>query len=480
MLDLVVVGLYLLITVGLAARFVRQGGTAEGFSLGSGQIPTWAIGLSLLGTFVSSISFVGNPGKAYSDNWAPLGFALVTPLVAFFAGRYFVPLYRGRGHVSAYQFLEERFGYWARAYGSASFLLVMLGRVSVILYLVAIVIAPMLGLPVPMVIIVTGIIVTVYTLMGGMEAVIWTDVVQVIVMLGGALWCLAAILLAIPGGAAQVYQIASDAGGKFALGEYSLRWDGQTFLGVFCFAILANIQNFGTDQNYVQRYLTVKSDREAVRALVIGTLPFIPMTALFLMIGTGLFAFYRVNPALLPAGVTGDMVFPHFIRTQLPPGVSGLLVAAILAAAMSTLSSNINCMATVFVEDYCRRLWMPALNPASHIRLLRISGLVLGMAGTMFGLTMMGFRSVLDLFWEICSMVGSGLLGLFLLAAAFRNISPAAAQLAAIAGIVTVAVVKLGLRADALVAGSSGTFVLIAVAFVYSRITAFSNQPATE
>lgn len=470
-IDLVVIALYLGGTVALAARFIRRSGTAESFSLGSGTIPSWAIGISVLGTFVSSISFVGNPGKAYSDNWAPLGFALMTPLVGAIAAHYFVPIYRSRGLISAYAFLEERLGYWARAYGSASFLVIMLGRVSVILYLVAIIVAPLMDLSISTVIVITGLIVTAYTLMGGMEAVIWTDVVQVVVMIAGALWCLIEILRLMPEGPMQAYAIAAQAGGKFDLGEYRLSWSGQTVLGVMLFAITSNLQNFGTDQNYVQRYLTVSTDRAAKRVVLLGTLPFIPLTALFLMIGTALFSFYRVHPELLPAGATGDMVFPHFIRTQLPAGISGLLVAAILAAAMSTLSSNINCMATVFVEDFWKRRF-PGLTPRTHIRILRGFTAFWGTAGTLLGLTMMGYRSGLDRFWEIASIAGSGLLAMFLLAVIGRPARILPLQLAAIAVVLLVLTARIAYGVDALLAGAAGTAVLVAFGMLFCRPSA--------
>ena len=175
-LDLVVVFAYLLGTLALGFRFLRKSSTVEGFTVGSRSVPAWAVGISILGTFVSSISFIGNPGKAFTDNWAPFLFALTVPLVAWLAGKVFIPLYRRRHQVSAYSLLEDRFGYWARAYGSFSFQLIQFGRVSVILYLVALVVAPVLGMSVPFVIVIIGILVTIYTMAGGMEAVIWTEI----------------------------------------------------------------------------------------------------------------------------------------------------------------------------------------------------------------------------------------------------------------------------------------------------------------
>jgi solute:Na+ symporter, SSS family len=313
--------------------------------------------------------------------------------------------------------------------------------------------------------------------MGGMEAVIWTEVVQVIVMMGGALWVLAAIFWQVS--PTEVVSIAWEAGGKFDLGQYSLRWDGQTFLGVFLFGIFSNLQNFGIDQNYIQRYHTARSEPEARRAVLIAVVPYVPVTALFLMIGTALFAFYRVFPDLLPAGVTGDMVFPHFIQTQLPAGVKGLLVAAIMAAAMSTISSNLNCMATVFAEDIVRKRW--AYNERQHVILLRSLTLMWGLMGTFTGLAMMGSRSGIDLFWQITAITGSGLLGIFLLGVFVKSARPVAVKWAA-AG--TVLFVMYGsfqkhlpflpealrFTLDPLLVGVLGTLGLITVAAGLSRL----------
>jgi len=452
-LDLVVVAVYLLGTVGLGMRFLRRSGTTEGFTVGSRSIPAWAVGLSVLGVFVSSLSFVGNPGKAYTDNWAPFLFALTVPLVALIAGRVFIPLYRKRREVSAYSYLEERFGFWARGYGSLSFQLIQFGRVSVILYLVALVVAPILGLSIPTVIVVVGILVTIYTMAGGIEAVIWTDVIQVIVMFGGALWCLVLIFKLMPGGAAEIFRVALEAGGKFDLGEMSFRWDNQTFVGVLLFGILSNLQNFGVDQNYIQRYHTAKSEQEARKALLIAVLPFIPVTALFLMIGTSLFSFYRV----------------------------GLLIAAILAAAMSTISSSLNCMATVFVEDiYCRG-WKRRLTDRQHVRLLRLLTALCGVGGMGLAVAMVGNRSGLDLFWEICALVGSGLLGIFLLGVLPLSITRRAVQWATAATVIFVLWGTFSREAsflpaqwqchlDRLLVGALGTGLLMGAGIFLSRV----------
>ena len=486
MLDLVVVVIYLVGTLALGARFLRGSNTTEGFTVGSRALPSWAIGLSILGSFVSSISFLGNPGKAYSDNWAPFLFALTVPVVAILGGRVFIPLYRRRESVSAYAFLEERFGLWARTYGTLSFQLLQLGWVSVILYLAALVVAPTLSLSVPAVIVVIGLLVTIYTMLGGIKAVIWTDVVQVIIMSIGALWCLVILFTVIPGGPPEIIRIAREAGGKFDLGEMSLRLDSQTFLAVLLYGILTNLQNFGVDQNYVQRYHAARNERDARKAILVAVLPFVPVTALFLAIGTGLFAFYRVYPDLLPEGVAGDMVFPYFIRTELPPGISGLLIASILAAAMSTISCSLNCMATVFVEDVYRRWFRPEVSDREQVFLLRVLTVVWGVGGTALGIVMIGNKSGLDLFWQISAIVGSGLLGIFLVAILPRPIHVTAVKVSTVAAVVFVlwetvsgklaflpSVLRIDI--DPLLLGALGTGLLVALSLGLHQV--FSLVP---
>jgi SSS family solute:Na+ symporter len=477
--DLGVVVVYLLGILSIGARFLRRTKTTSGFTVGSRTIPAWAIGISVLAVFVSSISFVGNAGKAFSDNWAPFLFALTVVIVAAAAARWFVPLYRSFRDVSAYALLERRFGYWARAFGSSSFQVIQLARIGVILYLLSLVVAPVLEVPSATVILVVGVLVVVYTMLGGIEGVIWTDVIQVFVMFGGAVWCLITIFWLMPGGALQVFELAWKAGGKFDLGEYSMRWENQTFLGVLLFGILANLQNFGADQNYVQRYHAAKSEADAKRAVLIGAFPFVPVTALFLMIGTSLFSFYRVYPELLPSHIRGDAVFPYFISTRLPAGVRGLLVASILAAAMSAISSSLNCVATVFLKDFYCRLWRQCSTEKEQVRVLRVLTALCGGLGMGVSFLMVGAKSGLDLFWEISAVAGSTLLGLFMLAILRREVNQSVVRVATGGAIVflTWAVLSrefhslpLRLQLDPLLAGAGATIVLVTSTLVVSRL----------
>lgn len=424
--DLGVLVLYLAGMVVMGWWCGRGRRTADRFMAGGRALPGWAVGLSIFGTYVSSISFLALPGKAYATNWNAFAFSLPIPIAAWVAVRYFVPFYRRSGLVSAYTHLEQRFGPWARTYAVACYLLTQLARMGTILYLVALAVAPLTGWPVWSLILITGVVVLSYTLLGGMEAVIWTDVVQSVVLIGGALACLGLLLVDTPGGIGHLVGLAR-AHHKFSLGSFGPSLREPTFWVVLVYGLFINLQNFGIDQNYVQRYAMSRSDQEANKSVWLGSLLYLPISALFFLIGTALFAYYTAQPALLPSGTKADAVFPYFITTVLPVGVSGLVIAAVFAAAQSTLSSSVGCSATLILCDLYRRYWRPQATEAESLRVLRWATVGVALAGTGMALAMTQVKSALDAWWSLASIFSGGMLGLFLLGRLARATHAAAA-----------------------------------------------------
>jgi len=433
--DQLVVVVYLLGMVGLGAYFFRKSRTVEGFSVGSRSMPGWALGLSILGTYLSSITFLAYAGDAYKSNWSRFVFSLTIPMVCLVATFVFVPLYRRKLRISAYQYFEERFRPWARSYAALSLVLLQLGRVGAVLYLVAVALSEFIGVDVRWIIVSLGVAVTVYTVLGGIEGVVWTDVVQVFVLLGGGLACAGILLFSMPKGPGQIFSVGS-ANGKFGLGGWSLSLALPTFWIIFMYGILENLKNFGVDQNYIQRYLAAKSNREAKKALWTGGLIYVPVSALFLFIGTALFAYYSVHSGKLPSDLhnpaNADRIFPFFIVSQLPMGVRGLLIAAILAAAMSTIDSSLNSSATVCVVDFYRRHFRREASDRRSLSALRIVTVALGLLGTAAALAMIKAKSALDVWWQISAIFGGGMLGLFLLGLLIKR----AGHISALSGVI--------------------------------------------
>jgi SSS family solute:Na+ symporter len=326
-----------------------------------------------------------------------------------------VPYYRKKNIISVYGYLEEKIGAWARIYASLSFVLFMIGRTAVILYLSSLLLSSFISIDIRMLIICIGIVTIVYTLMGGMEAVIWTDVMQSVIMIGGIIFIAYLLTKEVFSEPDFLIQNALDAN-KFSLGESTLSLSSRTIWVMIIYGVTENVRNLIADQNYTQKYCSVPDEKKAKRSVWIAMLIYLPLTALFLYIGTALFAFYSGSQNILGEAITkGDQVFPHFIATQLPAGVKGLIIAAILAASMSTVDSALNCSATVLFIDYYKKYIRPSASEKNSVNFLRLTTVVWGVAGIGFALLLINAESALDIWWIIAGVFGGGILGLFLL-----------------------------------------------------------------
>lgn len=453
-LDLAIFLIYMLAIVGFGVSFSFRKRTATDFTTGGGRLPAWAIGMSIFATFVSSISFLALPGNAFSGNWNGFVFSLSIPLAAWIAVKHFVPLYRRLKSESAYFYLEQRFGPWARIYASICYLLTQLARMGAIMYLLALPMNALLGWSIPSIIIVTGISVVIYSMWGGIEAVIWTDAIQGIILIGGALACLGVIFFGMPEGPSSIFSIANEAD-KFSLGSFKLDFTTSTFWMILVYGLFINLQNFGIDQSYVQRYSTAKTEAEAKKSTWLGSLLYVPVSLLFFFIGTALFAYYQAQPELLPEGLAGDKVFPYFIVNQLPVGVTGLLIASIFAAGMSTVSTSINSSATVILSDHFSKYINPNPSEKLSLRVLRLSSLIMGLLSIVVGLAFNGVSSALEAWWALSSIFSGGILGLFLLGLLSKAKNPQAV-FAVILGVLVIS--WMSLSAILIQNGMSETF----------------------
>jgi SSS family solute:Na+ symporter len=427
--DLLVLGAYLAAVVGIGLWLGRRGGDAADFMAAGRAMPGWAVGLSMFGSYISSISFLANPGEAYANNWNAVAFTLATPLAAAIAVRWFVPFYLRQGEISAYEHLERRFGRWARTYAVVCFLLYQMARMGTVVYLLALAVRGLTQWDVAATIIVTGALMTIYTMAGGIKAVVWVGVLQSGILIAGTLVCLAAVILTAPGGLAEIVRVGAEQD-KFSLGSFGPSLSESTFWVVFVFGLVTHLTNFGVDQSYVQRYLTARSDRDAKRSVWLTAWLYLPVAPVFFFIGTSLFVFYG-RPEFATEGVRPDTAFPHFIATQLPVGLAGLVVAAIFAASMD---SNLNSMATLTLCDLYKPYLRPHAGEKESMRVLHLSTLFWGVAGTGVGLAMIRVERALDAWWNLAGFFSGGVLGLFLLGLVSRRAGPAAGVLGVVLG----------------------------------------------
>jgi len=420
-IDIGILFLYSAVLIGMGVYYTRKCRTAEQFMVAGRSIPAWAAGLAVMSTYTSSISYIATPGKAFDTNWHPFIFSLCIFPVSWFVCKYAVPYYRKVKLISVYEFLENRLGSWARIYGALSFVLFMVGRIAVILYLASLLLNTFVPWGIVPVIIVMGLITIIYTFLGGMEAVIWTDVMQSMVMIVGIVFCAVTLTHEVFSQPDYLIQAALDAD-KFSLGSLKLTLASQqhlfdrTIWVMIIFGVTENLRSLIADQNCVQKYSSVANERQAKKSIWIGMLIYIPLTAIFLYIGTALFAYYSAGGHQLAEGITkGEQVFPFFIARQLPVGLKGLVVAAIIAAAMSTVDSNLNCSATVLLLDFYKRYFNPKVGERASVVFLRAMTIVWGGLGTFFAILMIRAESILDVWWQISGIFGGGVLGVFIL-----------------------------------------------------------------
>ncbi|MBR3931962.1 MAG: sodium:solute symporter [Tidjanibacter sp.] len=411
--------------------------SSAAFTKAEGSLPSWVVGMSIFATFVSSISFLGLPGDAFKGNWSPFVFSLSIPIASILAAKIFIPLYRGVNSVSAYHSLEEKFGSWARCYASICYLLTQVCRIGSILLLLALPINKMFGWDVQTIIIVTGVVTMLYTLLGGIAAVVWTDAIQGIILIVGAVVCAGILIFGMPEGPGQLVQIAAEHN-KFSLGSFGASLSESTFWVLLLYGLFTNMNNYGIDQNSVQRYMTTKSTKEAVKSTMFGSLLYVPVSLIFVFIGTALFSYYNAQPELLPAGTPADQVFPHFIVHGLPTGITGLVIAAIFSAGMSTVATSINSSATIVLTDFVKHFSKKERTDKKDMKTLYATSLVVGIVGIIIGILMMQVDGVLDAWWTLASIFSGGVLGLFLLTLISRKPHRAASITAAIAGMLVV------------------------------------------
>ncbi len=423
-LDIIILVAYFVVLIGLGIYTSRKIVTSEEFMVAGRKIPGWAAGLSVMCAYTSSLSYIATPGKSFGSNWNPVLFAYSMIPVALFVSYFIISYYRKIGIISVYEFLERRLGAWGRIYAGISFLLYMIGRIAVILFLTALLFdkfAHILGnqsANIILLILVIGIITIIYTLLGGMEAVIWADVMQSVIMISGIIVCCAILTYKITTGPDPAINAAWEAG-KFSFGKWDFTLADQTLANrtiwvMIIFGVTENLRNLMADQNYVQKFAACKTVKEAKKSIWVATIIYAFMTTAFIYIGTALWAFYRNNPVI--ETLKQDEIFPYYIATEVFTGFKGLLIAAIIAAAISTIATAFNCSATIMVQDFIKKFVKKDISDKQCITLLRVLTVVWGILGIGFAVLMLKAESILDVWWTMSGIFGGGILGLFLLA----------------------------------------------------------------
>lgn len=413
LLDYIIIICFLLVTLVVGFMFARRQNSLRSFFLAQGRIPAWAIGMSLLATLISSVTFLAYPGEGYTSNWILLVQGLMVPVILLGTIWFIVPLYRKVIGLSTYEYFEKRFGVFARYYSSLAFVLRQFSSMGTVLFLLALALDGMIGGNTTLMIVVIGLIIIAVNLMGGIEAVIWLDVFQGFMLFATGIICLTVILFSADGGPTAVWEIAK-ANGRTGFGPYNADLTRLTFLVMAINGVFYAIQKYGTDQTVVQRYLTAKTDKGAIRASLMGILLTVPVWMLFMFIGTALFSFYQQHS--LPQGIRAEQVFPYFIATRLPIGVTGLILSAMISAAICSLSADLNSLAAVGVEDYYKK-FRPDRTDGEYLKAGKWTVVISGLIAIGIGCLYInaGSEGVLGIVFTLYAIFSGGIVGIFLL-----------------------------------------------------------------
>lgn len=414
-IDISIVIISVLLTIGVGFYFANKQKSSQHYFAGGKDIPAWAIGMSIFATLISSVTFLAYPAAAYKSNWILLVQGLMVPIILVGFVWFIVPLFRKVIRLSTYEYFERRFGRFSRMYSSIAFILTHFSKMGTVLYLISLALTDLTGISITIYIISLSIAIIALSFLGGMEAIIWMDVIQGFLLIGGGLLCLGILLFQSAGGPVEALTQAFEMK-KIDVGPYDFTFSELTFWVMIINGAFYALQKYGTDQTIVQRYLTAKSDKDAKKAAYIGVLFSVPIWTLFMLIGSLLYVFYNSGNAILPEGMKADQVFPYFIGTELPVGAVGLVLAGLIAAAISTLDADLNCLAAIGVEDFYEK-FKPNCTDKDRLFMGKLLVLISGIAMTFIALLYVAWEGegVLGVVFELYAIFSAGVVGIFLL-----------------------------------------------------------------
>lgn len=442
LLDYIVLLVYVAVIVGLSGSFFTRSKSLKDFLLGGRNIPWWAAALS--GLAISSNSLLGAPGQAFKSDFTYMQYRLALPIAIALNVLVIIPTYYKLGLLSVYEYLEVRFDLKTRLLASGLFVLLKCFFLGLVIYGSALVVAEISGRPLFAIIFLIGLIATIYTVLGGIEGVIWTDVLQMAVLAGGVIAAVWIVLGRIDGGLASVVNIAREAGKlNFINSSASFTDEFTVWNGILGGAFIMLALN-GVDQSETQRFLTTPTLRESQVAISATMITATLYGLAVYSLGILLFVFYRQHPDKGGFGINPDRVFPKFIVEELPPGVTGLVVAAVFSAAMSSMAAVLSSQSTVVLEDFYKRLTGREVTT----RHARLGIIAFGIVGTFIACFVSRLGTILVASNKLITFFGGTLVGVFLLGMLTKRANGWGAFLGALTGISGVALLSSLTRAS--------------------------------
>lgn len=469
-----VIAIYLVAMLGMGWFFMRRNKNTDDYFRARGRIPWWAVSVSIFATMLSAITFMAIPAKTYATDWRYFLMAVTIFFVAFPVVKYYLPFFRRLKITSAYEYLELRFNATTRVMASLLFIIFMTARMALVLYLPSLALTAATGIDIYLCILLMGVITIVYSSMGGIEAVVWGDVVQGIILMGGAIFTLGYLIMHTDGNAMQI-ALDND---KFQILDWTFDLSKATIWVVIIGGMANQLISYSSDQTVIQRYMTTASEKKAAKSIITNGVLSVVSSLLFYAIGTALFAYFYSRPETLDFAMpTADSIFPFYIMNQLPVGIAGIMIAAIFAASMSTVSSNINSISTAFTIDIFLKL-KPHANDKMKMRSAHFSSIAFGVLGTAFALMMATWNvlSLFDWFNTILGLLTSGLGALFFMGIFFDRIKGRAALAGFIIGTIAVILMSRFTNMSFLLYGLFGMVATIVISLIISYLLPEKNK----
>lgn len=464
---------YLIGMIAVGVYFMYRNKNTDDFFRGGQRIPAWAAGLSIFATLLSSITFIAVPAKVYISDWTFITLNLIVIPIIPFIFIFVVPYFRKIDATSAYEYLEKRFNVFIRLFASLSFVLFQIGRMAIVMFLPALALSTMTSMSVPTCILLTGILTVIYCTMGGLEAVVWTDAIQTLVLLGGALYCLFVMVNSLGGGFSEFISIAST-NDKF----HAINWDfskTSIYTTAFWVMIIGGIGQtlvpFVSDQAIVQRYMVVSDIKKVRNSFITSTIAGTIATFIFFSIGTALYVFYKTHPQNLDPTYQNDAIFPLFISYQLPAGLGGIVIAGIYAAAQSTVSGSVHSISTVVVTDFAKRFSL-LKTEKGYLNLARFCTFLFGTLGTILALIFASadIKSLWESFIEVLGLICGPMCGLFLLGMFTKRVGGISAIIGAVSGAVVLFLVGRHTKVNIVLYASVGITACVVIGYIASFI----------
>lgn len=462
----IVIYLGILLAVGYYFSF-REKGTDDYFR-GGLRVPWFVAGLSAFATLLSSITYMAMPAKAFNTNWlyfiGQLPLFIVVPVVVYF----YLPFFRSMNISSVYEYLEHRFNVVVRLCGTLLFTGFHIGRMAVVLLLPAMALATISPINVYACIIIVAGLCIIYTVLGGIEAVVWTDAIQSFVLFFGAFFTVVIILSNESIGIGRFWEVV-EADGKNLMFDFRIDHTAAVFWVVFVGTFFSGLSSYTSDQAVVQRYFVTPSEKTAAKTLWTALLIGFPIGFLFLLLGTCLYVYFKTYPALLEPTVKSDAIFPLFIVKQLPAGLAGLVIAGLFAAAQSTLSSSLNSISTVLIEDIYKR-FRPGSSDKDRLRMARLLIIIVGVSGTAITIAIaaLDIKSLWDVFLRILGLFGGGMGGLFFMGIFTKRTNSAGVVCGLVSSAIVLYIVQVYTQVSFFLYAAIGMVICVVVGYLAS------------